>query len=61
MDYIIEENTINFVNDLASDYEIDLNDITYEVIEACMKVHNTIGKGFLEVSGRFCNRKQSNS
>jgi GxxExxY protein len=54
MDYIIEENILSFTSEPSTDHSVDLNDITYEIIGACMKVHNAIGKGFLEAVYMDC-------
>jgi len=47
MDYKLEEH-INLTDSMVSEGSDDLNEITYEIIGACMKVYNTLGKGFLE-------------
>ena len=53
--YSVEEFEIESVSELNEGYgNTELNQITYNIIGAAMEVHNTIGRGFLEVVYKDC-------
>lgn len=55
MNFLIEENTQNELNEPLVSYENEeINSLTYSIIGAAMTVYNNLGRGFLEAVYKDC-------